>query len=366
MKKTLTAFAVMAALCLVASCSPKKAVTVTPSSQNRPEVADAQPAAAPAAPDCIAPDYLKPGDKVALLTPSYTTPYENITAAAEVLRLWGLEPVIGPNAGKTYQGKYAGTLEQRAADVTWALTDKDIKAIICSRGGYGSIRLIECLKPELFAANPKWIVGYSDITTLLEMETTSGVMSIHGTMGNSIAAGAGEDVSSSTLRSLLFGQVPEYRLQAHPMNRPGKATGILVGGNICTFVPNLDTWADASRYDGIILFLEEVGESMHNIDRLFNMLRYRGVLDRCKGIIFGEFTDCGKEFDYANVEQMLEVYLQGYDIPVLCGFPAGHDRFNLPLILGAKTTIEVGESGAGISFSVPGKVRIISLPAALE
>ena len=354
MKKTLLVAAAAALLCLVGACSPKRAQTATPSAEVHPAQTQVQAPAVPSAPDCTAPAFLTPGDKVALLTPSYTTPYENITAAAEVLRGWGLEPVIGPNAGKSYAGKYAGTLEQRASDIVWALTDPDIKAIICSRGGYGSIRLIECLNPELFAANPKWIVGYSDITTLLEMETCAGVMSIHGTMGNSIAAGGGEDSSSRALRSLLFGQVPEYELYPHPDNRPGKATGVLVGGNICTLVPNIDTWADASRFGDIILFLEEVEESMHNIDRLFNMLRFRGVLDRCKGIILGEFTDCGSEFDYGSVERMLETYLEGSKIPVVCGFPAGHGDVNLPLLMGASTTIEVSSSGAIISFDVQG------------
>ena len=364
MKKTLLMAAAVAALCLAASCSPKKVPAATSAAQ--PAAIDTQGAIAPVAPDRIAPAFLKPGDKVALLTPSYTTPYENVTAAAEVLRGWGLEPVVGPNVGKKFAGKYAGTLEERAADLTWALADPQIKAIICSRGGYGSIRLTERLKPELFAANPKWIVGYSDITTLLEMATCAGVMSLHATMGNSIAAG-GEDVSSRLLRSTLFGTVPQYELQPHPMNKPGYAKGTLVGGNICTLVPNVDTWADAARYDGIILFLEEVEESFHNIDRLFNMLRFRGILSRCKGIIFGEFTDCGKDLDYVSVEHMIETYLEGLDIPVVCGFPAGHGQFNLPLLMGSEATLDVRPDGASISFDVPGAAtEPVSLPQALQ
>lgn len=300
---------------------------------------------------CKAPSFLNQGDKVAIIAPAYYTPMENVTGAADVLRSWGYEPVIGANVGKIVAGKYAGTAEERAADLRQALENPEIKAIICTRGGYGTIHLIDCFKPEDFRKHPKWLVGYSDITTLLEMENCSGIMAIHGTMGNTIAQGVA-DTTCLTLKELLAGRVPQYDLPAHPENRPGKATGVLVGGNICTFVPNLDTWADVTSRDGIILFIEEVGESMHNVDRLFNMLRMRGVLDRCKGIILGQFTGCDSEFDYGSVEAMLNTYLKDYDIPVLCGFPAGHGTPNLPLIMGATVTISVAPQGSSIRFGL--------------
>ena len=301
--------------------------------------------------NCKAPVFLKRGDKVAIIAPAYFTPMENVTGAVEVLRSWGYEPVVGANVGKMEAGLYGGTVEERAADLRWALENPEIKAIICTRGGYGTIHLIDHFKAEDFRKYPKWMVGYSDITTLLEMENCSGVMAIHGTMGNTIAQGVA-DTTCRTLKNLLSGKVPQYDLPAHPQNRPGMATGVLVGGNICTFVPNLDTWADATSRDGIILFIEEVGESMHNVDRLFNMLRMRGVLDRCKGIILGQFTGCGKEFDYGSIEAMLNTYLKDYDIPVLCGFPAGHGDPNLPLIMGAPVTINVTAEGSTIRFNL--------------
>ena len=300
---------------------------------------------------CTAPEFLKPSDKVAIIAPAYYTPMENVTGAAGVLQSWGYEPVVGANVGKKVAGQYAGTVEERAADLRWALEDPEIKAIICTRGGYGTIHLIDHFKAEDFSRHPKWLVGYSDITTLLEMENCSGVMGIHGTMGNTIAKGV-EDTTCLTLKNLLAGKVPQYNLPAHQQNRYGQATGVLVGGNICTFVPNLDTWADATSRDGIILFIEEVGEAMHNIDRLFNMLRMRGVLERCNGIILGQFTGCDSEFDYGSVEAMLNTYLKDYNIPVLCGFPAGHDDPNLPLIMGAPVTIKVTPEGSEIRFNL--------------
>lgn len=312
--------------------------------------------------DCVVPAFLKPGDKIAIIAPAYTTAMENVLGAAEVIRSWGYEPVIGANVGKVDAGKYAGTVKERTSDLVAAIEDPDIKAIICTRGGYGTIHMINLLNPELFSSNPKWLVGYSDITTLLEMETCAGVASIHGTMGNTIAKG-GEDATCQTLKALLEGKVPQYQLAAHPQNRPGKATGTLVGGNICTFAANLDTWADATSKEGIILFIEEVEESMHRIDRLFNMLLMRGLMDRCKGVILGDFTDCGSEFDYGSIEAMLNTYLKDYNIPVLCGFPAGHDKVNMPLVMGASATIDVRTDGATLSFDIPGKQVIVQASA---
>ena len=302
---------------------------------------------------CKKPDYLKPGDKIALISPSYHTPMENVDKTADVLRGWGLVPVIGPNVGKIDAGRYAGTIEERVSDIRWALEQPDVKAILCNRGGYGTIQLIDRLTQDEITLNPKWIIGFSDITTLLGLWTRSGVMSIHGTMSSFLAAG-GTDATSTLLRDLLTGSVPCYRLPPHPQNIEGSASGVLVGGNICTFAPNLGTQADATLGQDLILFIEEVEESMHNIDRQFNILAINGVLERCKGVILGEFTDCGTEFSYESVEAMLCDYLKDWNIPVLCGFPAGHGEVNLPLVMGAPVTIDVRKDGATLQFNIDG------------
>ena len=303
---------------------------------------------------CTRPQYLKAGDKIALISPSYFTPMENVEKTADVLRNWGFEPVIGPNVGKVVDGRYAGTIAERVSDLRWALNDPEIKAIICNRGGYGTIQLIDQLSLKELAANPKWLVGFSDISTLHGLLTRAGVMSIHGTMSSFLAKG-GEDMTSTLMRDLLLGRVPRYELPAHEQNITGRAHGVLVGGNICTFVPNLNTQADATAGRDLILFIEEVEESMHNIDRQFNILRMNGVLSRCKGIILGEFTECGSEFTYASVEAMLRSYLKEYNIPLLCGFPGGHGDINLPLVMGAPVTIDVRNDGATINFNIDGE-----------
>ena len=307
----------------------------------------------PVVQNCVKPDYLKEGDKVALISPSYFTPMENVDKTAEVLRSWGLEPVVGPNVGKVVDGRYAGTVAERVSDIRWALNDSSIKAIICNRGGYGTIQLIDQLTLAELKASPKWLVGFSDISTLHGLLTRAGVMSIHGTMSSFLAKG-GTDATSTLMRDLLLGKVPCYEVPAHKQNITGKATGTLVGGNICTFAPNLGSQADATIGNDLILFVEEVEESMHNIDRQMRILQMNGVLDRCKGIILGEFTDCGKEFTYESVEAMLHELLKAYDIPVLCGFPGGHGDVNLPLVMGANVTIDVRNDGATLQFNIDG------------
>ena len=310
-------------------------------------------------PSCIQPAALKEGDKIALISPSYHTAMENVDTAAMILRNWGFEPVVGPNVGKEYRGAYAGTPKERLADLKWALKDPDIKAILCNRGGYGTIHLVDLLKEETIATHPKWLIGFSDITTLHGMCTRAGVMSIHGTMCSLMTKSRGVGLTNTLLRDILYGIFPEYVLPAHPLNRTGTATGILVGGNLFTFSPVLGTGADATANQDIILFIEEVEEDMSHLDRIINTLRLNGVFDRCKGVILGDFTDCEANLDYSSVEEMICSYLEQYDIPVICGFPGGHGDVNLPLLMGAPVTLDVQKEKATITFDVQGPKQII-------
>ena len=309
--------------------------------------------------NCVKPAYLSTGDTVALISPSYYTPMENVEATADLLRSWGLVPVIGPNVGKVVDGKYAGTVQERASDILWAFNNPSIKAIICNRGGYGTIQLIDQIPLPALSASPKWFVGFSDISTLHGLLNRAGVMSVHGTMSSFLAHG-GTDETSTLMRDLMLGQVPCYHLPSHAQNITGTANGVLVGGNLCTFTPNLGSQADATMGQDLILFLEEVEESMHNIDRQMRILQMHGVLDRCKGIVLGAFTDCGSEFTYENVEAMIRLIVEPYGIPMLCGFPAGHGEINLPLVMGAPVTIDVRTDGATLRFNIDGEQRDVN------
>ena len=211
-----TLAAILTCCLMLTSCTDDDVVVVNP---DQPVVLN-----------CMKPDYLKSGDKVALISPSYYTPMENVEKTADVLRSWGLDPVVGPNVGKVVDGKYAGTVAERVSDIRWALSDPNIKAIICNRGGYGTIQLIDQLTLAELKASPKWLVGFSDISTLHGLLTRAGVMSIHGTMSSFLANG-GTDETSTLMRDLLLGKVPRYEVPAHKQNITGMASGVLVGGN---------------------------------------------------------------------------------------------------------------------------------------
>ena len=287
--------------------------------------------------NCAKPDYLKAGDRVAMISPSYYTPMETIEKAADVVRSWGFEPVIGPNVDKVLDGKIGGTVEERVSDIRWALSDPSIR---------------------------KWIVGYSDISTIHGFWSRAGVMSILGTMSTTLAKG-GTDKTCTMMRDLLLGKVPRYEVPAHQQNILGQASGVLVGGNLCTFAPNVGSRADATKAKDLILFVEEIGENMRNIDRQMRLLKMNGVFDRCKGVILGEFISCGTEFTDENgkvisIEAMLHELLAEYHIPVLCGFPTGHGDVNLPLVMGAPVTIDVRTDGASLQFDIDGDQQTVN------
>ncbi len=310
----------------------------------------------------LQPNYLKPGDKVALLSPSYYLDVAQINVAAKVIKEWGLVPVIGKHVGSLYAGNYAGKPEERAEDFRNALVDEDIKAIICNRGGYGAIHLADFIPLELYKNNPKWIVGFSDITTLHSFENVSGCMSIHATMPSFIAKTEGKDISSQMLKELLFGNVPEYHVPYNQYNVTGHAEGVLVGGNLAVLSALGGSYLDSTNLDNIILFIEDIGENKRNVDRLFNTLRVRGVFNRVKAVIVGDFLESNNDLSFTTVEEMLSPYLQKLNIPVCCGFPVGHGDVNLPLVCGADVCLDVNQDESILSFKIEGKKYIVQYP----
>ena len=299
----------------------------------------------------ILPAFLSVGDTVALISPSYYCDTEKVNKAANIMRQWGLVPLIGPNVG-CKSSQFAGTDRQRMDDLIWAYKHPDVKAIICNRGGYGTLHFVDKIKPELFSAHHKWLVGYSDITTLHSMITANGEMSIHGIMAGGIADCDGNSISVELLKNLLFGAIPQYHTPPHPYNIKGTGHGTLVGGNLFTYEPVAGTEYDITGNEDFILFIEEIQEDFHHIDRIINTLIKRGLMKNCRGVIVGDFADCAAELGYRSVEEMLHSYLKEYRIPVLCGFPAGHGTTNLPLIMGAPVTLKVTAQGGTIAFNI--------------
>ena len=299
---------------------------------------------------------LKVGDKVAIISPASTPGEDNPEKAAATLRAWGFVPVIGQHVLAKYHA-YAGTIEERCADLRWALNDPEIKAIVCSRGGYGSAMLLDPMTHEDFKRHPKWIVGYSDITALHSAMVCSGVMSLHANMGGALGGRGDSDSINLMLRDVLMGKLPSYTVPAHPLNKMGTARGIVIGGNMAVFtnIAGNREWdfldRDNIKGKDIILFFEDVSESMPRVNSMLQVLRLKGVLNRVKGIIVGRFTDYKHdEADY-DMNEMLSETLNKYNVPVCYDFPASHDEdWNYPMIEGCPAILKVTPDGVTLTF----------------
>lgn len=299
----------------------------------------------------VQPPYLKEGDKVALVSPAYWVPQEAILQAAETILSWGLQPVLGPHTNNLNVNAYAGTADERAEDLIWALEDDTIKAIVCSRGGYGTLHLLNRIPVEYYQQHPKWIIGHGDISVLLYAVASAGVVCLHGPMAFQIAGS--QEPATSLTRQILFGTLPQYKIPTNQYNKLGHAEGILVGGNLCSYCSVAGTKYQLPPDQDIILFLEEVEESLHGIDRLFYMLTLQQNFDRVKGIILGTFNSIKYDLQYGSVEQMLIAHLRNYDIPICCGFPIGSNSC-IPLVVGAPCSLDVTPDHATLTYQMEG------------
>ena len=304
----------------------------------------------------VMPTPLKTGDTIAVISPSSVPDSATVAKGCATLRSWGYVPVVGAHALSSYHG-FAGTADERAADLLWALRNPSIKAIICSRGGDGAVQVLQRIPLNEFRNHPKWIMGFSDVTALHSAEVAAGVMSIHSSMCDGIAMRGERDSVNMILRKLLQGELPTYQAPAHPLNQQGEATGILVGGNFSVFCGLAGSEYDfLNRADeGLILFIEDTDESMTKVDRMLHQLEIRGVLSKLNGIIVGHFSKYkSPENGFADMYEMLHEYLQHYQIPVCYDFPVGHHSGkNYPMVEGCKVNLKVGQDGTLIQFVHP-------------
>lgn len=301
----------------------------------------------------VMPQALNIGDRIAIISPSSTPSKETVEKGCKALREWGYEPVLGPHVLSEHHG-FAGTADERASDLLWALRDSTIKAIMCSRGGDGAVQVLQRIPLREFARHPKWLIGFSDITALHSALVQAGVMSVHGSMCDGIAARSRDSVNT-IFRQLLQRQLPVYQAPGHPLNQPGEATGMLVGGNMSVFCGLAGSDYDFLKRadEGLVLFIEDTNEAMPKVDRMLHLLEIRGILPKLKGIIVGQFSKYkSPENGFADMNDMLHYYLQGYpDIPVCYDFPAGHhSRLNLPLVEGCQVRLKTGKDGVEITF----------------
>lgn len=287
----------------------------------------------------IVPEFLTPGSKIAIVSPSGRVKAEYVTDTAELLESYGLDPYISPHAlGES--GTFSGTADERYSDLEAALLDPDVKAILCSRGGYGAVHLLERLDKLPLCDNPKWIIGFSDISALHALMHSKGIMSVHASMTSHIAKYGLDDPDTSALLSILRGDIPAVSFNSSPLNHPGVAEAPMCGGNLAVIMGLLDTPYDIIRPD-TILFVEDISEPVYKVERQFYQLYLSGVLSRLKGLVIGQFTDYSQDVNHCSMEDMIAGIVDRYDYPVAFNAPIGHVDHNIPVVEGAITRLTV-------------------------
>lgn len=298
------------------------------------------------------PPYLKQGDTIGITSPAGFITLEQIQPSVLQMQRWGFNIKIGETIGKR-DFTYGGTDEERLADFQKMLNDPNIKAIMCARGGYGFVRIIDKLDFSLFKRRPKWIIGFSDITVLhCHLAKKYGIASIHSKMSNSFPDdwAKEEPVQIETILSIknaLTGDQMGYTAPMNSNNRMGKVDGILVGGNLSIIETLSGSDSDLDTKNKI-LFIEDTGEYLYSIDRMIWNLKRSGKLKNLKGLIIGGFKvkpdDAGEEFGKTIYEIVLEKVAE-YDYPIAFDFPVGHQRNNFALKCGVNHVLEVSENG---------------------
>jgi muramoyltetrapeptide carboxypeptidase len=300
----------------------------------------------------IQPELLKSGDTISILAPSGVLNNfdKKIEKAINIFKSWGLNVVLG-NHIYDKNGHFAGTDKNREKDFQKALDNKNIKAIWCARGGYGAVRIIDKLNFDNYLKNPKWIIGFSDITVIHNKLNFLNSESIHAMMITGFEDIGQNNDSLSKLKNVLFGDSLSYSITSNKNNKTGKSEGIIVGGNLTLIQSTIGSKTELKMKDKI-LFIEEIGEYAYHIDRMLYSLKRAGYFENCKGLIVGQISDVKKnttDFGRSINELILDV-LDEYNFPILFDFPAGHEKTNFPIILGRKVILDVSKSDSKVIF----------------
>jgi muramoyltetrapeptide carboxypeptidase len=282
------------------------------------------------------PPRLVPGDRIAVVAPAGPFDTETFEAGLAVIRGWGLEPVLAPHVGAR-NGHLAGEDGLRAGDLSACLADPGLKAVICARGGYGSLRLPPLLEKVDFGGAAKWLIGFSDITALHHYFNAAGWATLHGPMVTTLATA--DPGSRDLLWALLSGaaDIPlQYALGEVLL--PGTARGPVMGGNLATLCHLMGTPYQPD-FAGCLLFLEDVGEAPYRIDRMLTQMALAGCFSGLAGVVLGRFTDCGP---WEEIRDVIYDRFAPYGVPLVAGLAAGHATPNLALPLGLKATLDPG------------------------
>lgn len=263
---------------------------------------------------------------------------EEINPTIGILESWGLKSELAPNLFKSHN-QFSGSDEERTEDLQWALDHKTAKAILVARGGYGTLRIIDHVDFTEFKKNPKWLIGYSDVTVLHSHLQSIGIVSLHATMPVNFLKH--EDATLS-VRQLLFNDRISYNIPVHPLNKPGLAEGIVIGGNLSLLYALSGSHSEID-YTGKILFIEDLDEFLYHVDRMMLQLKRSGKLKDLAGLIVGgmsEMKDNSISFG-KNAEEIIHDAVASYDYPVCFNFPAGHIEENMAFYLGKPALLEV-------------------------
>ncbi len=292
----------------------------------------------------IIPSFLQKGDTIGIVSIASKIDKEVVDPAIVLLLSLGYRVKIAEHTfAKFYQ--YSSTDENRAADLQSMLDDQDIKAIFCSRGGYGTIRTLELIDFQKFIQHPKWIVGFSDITVLHSKLNILGFASVHGVMPRYFLSEGKPSPSFNSMLDAITGVPLNYYFPSHPLSQKGNVTGQLVGGNLSMLYSVRGTPYDMNMA-GKILFIEDLGEYLYHLDRMMMNLKTSGILKNLSGLMVGNFTGM-KEQDEPfgkNVEEIILDAVKEYNYPVAFQFPAGHAPDNFALKLGLDISIEITDS----------------------
>jgi muramoyltetrapeptide carboxypeptidase len=302
--------------------------------------------------DLVRPAYLKKGDTIMILAPAgRVKDKKGLDAGIELANHWGLVVFFG-NHLLSQDNSFAGTDQERLEDFQNALDDPSIKAIWAARGGYGSVRIVDDLDFSKFMEQPKWIIGYSDITVLHNKLHEIGYQSVHGQMPLTLdLEDSVQRESIKTLYQTLFGKKLQYKLESTAFNRLGESSGQLVGGNLSIVYSMLASDTNLNM-SGKVLFIEDVGEALYHIDRMMISLKRAGYFMDCEGIIVGNFklkSNEGNAFGKTLEEIILEA-AEGADFPIVFNFPAGHVDDNRALLLGSYVDLKVTKNKSRIKF----------------
>ncbi|KIC92553.1 LD-carboxypeptidase [Flavihumibacter sp. ZG627] len=297
------------------------------------------------------PPYLKKGDTIGMVCPAGYMPPEKWQTAVDVLQQEGYSIRLGTTMNSKSENYFSGTDAERLADLQAMLDDSSVKAIFCGRGGYGMGRIIDQLQFKNFRKHPKWIIGFSDITVLhAHVNRQLKIASLHAPMAAAFNEGEYANPYVQSLLAAVRGEKSVYRKAPHPYDKKGKASGRLVGGNLA-LVSHLIGTRSAYKTKDRILFLEDVGEQLYNIDRMMIQLKRSGMLENLSALILGGFTD-NKDTDRPfgkDIEDIFKDLLDEYDYPICYGFPVSHDKENYALKVGVNHTLIVNEEGSILS-----------------